>query len=607
MEDKLQDLMFNDVVDGRKDYQNISVLQKRAREIYCHFAVLVAADPRMTPADLPDEPTLKRRISEVRSFWPNLDEIETNLMYVLQLPRTMQQRNPGQSVFAAMPNLHINTCTELREEDMATSATSLNPVAWHVQQLAGMAKLSRETSEHLLGSCSNSGLQGVDAMVKNFFVGFAGDDMLPLRNGGNAQDNTRHRLDQNIVMPEYLPRLNNEARVTTLQSSFLEMWVAAYFHPSESVREVCLGAIDLNFGKKKQLMDAFADALDRNTGESNALDEALRPLGLVYPVYPGEYSASIGGNVATNAGGMRAVKYGVTRHQVLGLEVVLPGGETLRTGGRYVKSTTGYDLTQLIIGSEGTLALVTEVIIKLYPRPEHQATVLAPFSTLDEVTAAVPRIVDSGIGPLVLEYIDLLTMSATASYSGLELGIPQEIKDSALAYLVVVLENAHEERLEEDLGALAGQLAELGALDVFVLPPAAAGDLIAAREQAFWMAKANGADDIVDVVVPRAQIPVFMNRVSELAAEYDAWIAGCGHAGDGNVHLGVFCADDERRGRLLHELFASGMQLGGAISAEHGIGGAKKEHFLELEDPAKIALLHRTGKSSRLHGLCPMA
>jgi glycolate oxidase len=323
------------------------------------------------------------------------------------------------------------------------------------------------------------------------------------------------------------------------------------------------------------------------------LDEALRPLGLVYPVYPGEYSASIGGNVATNAGGMRAVKYGVTRHQVLGLEVVLPGGETLRTGGRYVKSTTGYDLTQLIIGSEGTLALVTEVIIKLYPRPEHQATVLAPFSTLDEVTAAVPRIVDSGIGPLVLEYIDLLTMSATASYSGLELGIPQEIKDSALAYLVVVLENAHEDRLEEDLGALAGQLAELGALDVFVLPPAAAGDLIAAREQAFWMAKANGADDIVDVVVPRAQIPVFMHRVSELAAEYDAWIAGCGHAGDGNVHLGVFCADDERRGRLLHELFASGMQLGGAISAEHGIGGAKKEHFLELEDPAKIALMRR--------------
>jgi glycolate oxidase len=115
------------------------------------------------------------------------------------------------------------------------------------------------------------------------------------------------------------------------------------------------------------------------------LDEALAPLGLAYPVYPGEYSASLGGNVATNAGGMRAVKYGVTRHQVLGLEAVLPTGEVIRTGGKFVKATTGYDLTQLIIGSEGTLALVTEATLRLYPRPPHDATVLAPFRTLDRV------------------------------------------------------------------------------------------------------------------------------------------------------------------------------------------------------------------------------
>jgi glycolate oxidase len=325
----------------------------------------------------------------------------------------------------------------------------------------------------------------------------------------------------------------------------------------------------------------------------NELDVATAAHGLVYPVYPGEYSASLGGNVATNAGGMRAVKYGVTRHQVLGLEAVLPGGEVIRTGGRFVKATTGYDLTQLIIGSEGTLALVTEAVLKLYPRPAHQATVLAPFSTLDEVTAAVPRIVDSGIGPLILEYIDLLTMSATRSFTGLELGIPQEIQDTALAYLVVMLENTHGDRLDEDVAALGGQLADLGALDVYVLPPAAAGQLIDAREKAFWMAKANGADDIIDIVVPRAEIPTFMNKVSGLATEYDAWIAGCGHAGDGNVHLGVFCADDEKRSRLLHELFETGMRLGGAISAEHGIGEAKKQYFLELEDPTKIALMRR--------------
>jgi glycolate oxidase len=117
--------------------------------------------------------------------------------------------------------------------------------------------------------------------------------------------------------------------------------------------------------------------------------------------------------------------------------------------------------------------------------------------------------------------------------------------------------------------------------------------LIDAREKAFWMAKANGADDIVDIVVPRAQIPEFMEKVSALAGEYEAWIAGCGHAGDGNVHLGIFCADDERRSRLLTALFSAGVGLGGAISGEHGIGEAKQAYFLELEDPAKLALMRR--------------
>jgi glycolate oxidase len=325
----------------------------------------------------------------------------------------------------------------------------------------------------------------------------------------------------------------------------------------------------------------------------NELDEVTRSHGLVYPVYPGEYSASLGGNIATNAGGMRAVKYGVTRHQVLGIEAVLPGGEVLRSGGKFVKASTGYDLTQLVIGSEGTLALVTEATLRLYPRAEHQMTVLAPFTTLEQVTDAVPRIIDSGIGPLVLEYIDLLTMSATQSFCGLELGIPQDIKDTALAYLVVMMENTVPERLDQDTERLSVMLAELGAIDVFVLPPHSAGELIDAREKAFWMAKANGADDIIDIVVPRASIPAFMDKVSALAGEYEAWIAGCGHAGDGNVHLGVFCGDPDRRSALLNALFAAGMALGGAISGEHGIGVAKKKYFNDLEDPAKIALMRR--------------
>ncbi|KLR60169.1 FAD/FMN-dependent dehydrogenase [Actinobacteria bacterium IMCC26207] len=325
----------------------------------------------------------------------------------------------------------------------------------------------------------------------------------------------------------------------------------------------------------------------------NELDLLTREHNLMYPVYPGEYSSTLGGNISTNAGGMRAVKYGVTRHQVLGVELVLAGGEVLRSGGKFVKASTGYDLTQLVVGSEGTLALVTEATLKLSPRIEHQMTVLAPFSTLDQVSAAVPRVVDSGIGPVVLEYIDLLTMSAVHSYTGLELGIPQEIQDTALAYLVVMMENPVLSRLEEDTERLSEMLFELGAIDAYVLPAGAASGLIDAREKAFWMAKAAGADDIIDIVVPRAQIPLFMERVAALAGEYDAWIAGCGHAGDGNVHMGIFCSDSERRHRLLTELFAAGLALGGAISGEHGVGRAKKQFFNELVDPAKIALMRR--------------
>jgi glycolate oxidase len=333
------------------------------------------------------------------------------------------------------------------------------------------------------------------------------------------------------------------------------------------------------------------------------LDAVLASYDLVYPVFPGEYSASLGGNVATNAGGMRAVKYGVTRHQVLGLEVVLPDGEVIRTGGKFVKSTTGYDLTQLVIGSEGTLALVTEVIVRLYPRAPHQATVLAPFPTLDDVTAAVPKVVASGIDPLVLEYIDILTMTATTRQFGLELGVSDEIKETAYAYLVIMLEDNHLDDLGRDVEVLGALLTDLGAMDVYVLPAAAAGQLIDAREKAFWLAKANNADDVLDMVVPRAAIPKLMQSVGELATRYQAWIAGCGHAGDGNVHLGVFLADDEAREALLHELFQAAMALGGAISGEHGIGTAKRHHFLALEDPNKLALMRRIKAAFDPHGI----
>jgi glycolate oxidase len=356
------------------------------------------------------------------------------------------------------------------------------------------------------------------------------------------------------------------------------------------------GGIVVSFERMRRILDIDVEghvAVVEPGVQLDQLDEALAPHGLAYPVYPGEYSATIGGNIATNAGGMRAVRYGVTRQHVLGLQVALPTGEVLRTGGRTVKASSGYDLTQLVIGSEGTLALVTEATLKLAVRPPHAATVLAPFPTLGEVTAAVPALLAGGLAPSILEYVDLMTMAAIHDQLGLELGVPEDVRASALAYLVVRMESTHEDRVEQDVQAVAELLVARGATDAYVLPAAAAQQLIEAREKAFWLAKANHADDIVDVCVPRGAIPELMERVRVLGEANGAWIAGCGHAGDGNVHLAVFQQDAAARSQLLLELFRSAVELGGVISGEHGIGIAKKPYFTALEDPAKLDLLRR--------------
>jgi glycolate oxidase len=327
------------------------------------------------------------------------------------------------------------------------------------------------------------------------------------------------------------------------------------------------------------------------------LDVRTAEVGLTYPVYPGELSASLGGNVATNAGGMRAVRYGVTRNHVLGLQAVLGTGELIRTGGRISKISSGYDLTQLIIGSEGTLALVTEAILKLHPRLPHTRTVLAPYGDLDGVVRAVPKILASGLAPNILEYIDAFTMAAITYTTKLTLGVPDEVRDATQAYLVVSLENTTTERVDGDVERLGELLGDLGATDVYVLDGAAAHKLIEARERAFWTAKAAGANDIVDVVVPRSAMPEFLATARKLAEETGSGVAGCGHAGDGNVHLAVFQADPEIRHRLLRDMFAAGIALGGAISGEHGIGREKKPYFLELTDPTELALMRRIKQS----------
>jgi glycolate oxidase len=203
----------------------------------------------------------------------------------------------------------------------------------------------------------------------------------------------------------------------------------------------------------------------------------------------------------------------------------------------------------------------------------------------------VPRIVSSGINPSILEYADALVLGSMTRSAGLDLGIPDDVQQRALAYLIVVLEQSSASRLDEDVEQLGTLLGELGALDVYVLPPQAGAALIVARERLFFVTKAAGADDILDAVIPRAAIPDYLARVAELGNAHGSFVTGCGHVGDGNVHLGVFQPDPEKRKALTRDILRTAIEAGGAISGEHGIGTEKVPYFLETEDPAALELM----------------
>ncbi len=353
------------------------------------------------------------------------------------------------------------------------------------------------------------------------------------------------------------------------------------------------GGIVLAFDRMNSILEVDIDnhvAVVEPGVTLNQLETALEPYSLFYPVRPGESSASLGGNVATNAGGMRAIRFGVTRHHVLGLETVLGTGEIINTGGKFVKSSSGYDLNQLLIGSEGTLGIVTKIFLKLQPKPISYGTVLAPFASLDEIASAVPKIISSGLSPSVLEYLDFLAMASATKNVGLDLAIPKDIQDQAMAYLVVVLENINQSRVDEDIETLCELLGSYGALDIYILPNSKAEALIDAREKAFWVAKASGADDVIDAVLPRKEMPNYLSKVTQIAAESGSFIAGCGHVGDGNVHLSLFQKDKDVKHTTMMSILKTAIDLGGAISGEHGIGVEKLPYFLALEDPIKIQL-----------------
>ncbi len=330
------------------------------------------------------------------------------------------------------------------------------------------------------------------------------------------------------------------------------------------------------------------------------ISEYVEKRDFFYPPDPGEKSASIGGNISTNAGGMRAVKYGVTRDFVRSLEAVLPSGEILRVGGKIVKDSSGYSLKDLLIGSEGTLAVITQAILKLLPLPKVAISLLVPFPDIETAVRAVPVIIKSKEIPTAIEYMERNVILSAEDYLGKK--FPDNTSD---AYLLLTFDGNSREEVEKTYERVAHVCLDAGALDVFISDTDERNESIWSARGAFLEAiKASTSEmDECDVVVPRNYVADFINYTKVVEKELKVRIASFGHAGDGNLH--VYILKDEMPDKVFAKklkkafdmLYAKGEALGGHVSGEHGIGYAKKEYLARMNGETYMNLLRGIKKT----------
>ncbi|MDE3075264.1 MAG: FAD-binding protein, partial [Chloroflexota bacterium] len=327
------------------------------------------------------------------------------------------------------------------------------------------------------------------------------------------------------------------------------------------------------------------------------LQDAVEKLGLFYPPDPASSRQStIGGNVATNAGGPRCLKYGVTKDYVIGLTVVLASGEVLRLGGKVTKNATGYQLLQLFVGSEGTLGVVTEVIVKLIPLPRARVTATATFPQLTQASQAVSAIMGSGILPATLELMDGSTINVVEDY--LQAGLPR----TAQAMLLLEQDGSDEDVARKDVERMAEICRSLGATATNVAASPAERELLWQARRAVSPALARLKPNKLgeDIVVPKAQIPAMIAAIEEISHSHGVPIPVFGHAGDGNLHPNILFdlrdAEEVHRVELAaRDIFRAALRLGGTLSGEHGVGTLKRE-FLEEDQGALAVELSRAIK-----------
>ncbi|SHH24347.1 FAD-binding oxidoreductase [Desulfosporosinus lacus] len=315
---------------------------------------------------------------------------------------------------------------------------------------------------------------------------------------------------------------------------------------------------------------------------------------LFYPPDPGEKSATIAGNINTNAGGMRAVKYGVTRDYIRGLEIVLPTGKVINLGGKVVKNSSGYSVKDLICGSEGTLGIVTKVILKLIPLPKKAISLLLPFPDLDSAISTVPKIIKSKSIPTAIEFMQREVILAAEEFLGKK--FPDNTSD---AYLLLTFDGNSTEELESDYEKVANICLEEGALDAFIIDTDERKEAVWSARGAFLEAvKATTTDmDECDVVVPRNKVAEFIKYTDLLQEQFNVRIRSFGHAGDGNLHVYVLkdALTDAEWKEKLDEVFAAmykkSRELEGLVSGEHGIGYAKKGYMFDQYEPEYVELM----------------
>lgn len=314
----------------------------------------------------------------------------------------------------------------------------------------------------------------------------------------------------------------------------------------------------------------------------------------LYPPDPGEKSATIGGNISTNAGGMRAVKYGVTRDYVRSLTVVLPNGEMQVLGAKVAKNSSGYSLKDLVIGSEGTLCIICEAVLKLVPLPKVNVSLLVPFENMKSAIEAVPHIIRSKVTPTAIEYMSRDTILFSESYLGKK--FPDTKHD---AYILLTFDGSTDEQVTRDMNEVAELCLKIGGIDAYIVDTEERKKSVWSARGAFLEAiKASTTEmDECDVVVPGNKVDDFIKFTHELSLKLGVRIPSFGHAGDGNLHIYV-CRDEldekswkEKLAAAFDEMYKKADELGGLVSGEHGIGYAKKEFLRRQCGETPIAIM----------------